>query len=60
MDGNVYAETRGAGPAAKSLKLEGNQERTDPESVSKVEGVVVTGTKAAGLIGSACGALRRS
>jgi hypothetical protein len=58
--GNGRAETRGASAAANLLNIEGDQKRRDPKSVLKVETVVVTDTKAAMLIGSARGALRRS
>jgi hypothetical protein len=57
--GNGRAATWGASAAVNSLNIEGNQKRSDPDSVLKVETVVVTGVKAGTLIGSACGALRR-
>ena len=56
MDGNGYPKQEPSA-AAKSFEYQGNQERSDPESVSKVESVVVTGTKAALLVGYGCGVL---
>jgi hypothetical protein len=44
---------------AISLNIERNHKRSDLELVLKVETVIVIGTKAARLIGSAYGALRR-
>ena len=55
--GNGRTETSGRSAAANLLNIEGNQKRRDPESVLKVESVVVTVIKAGMYIGSACGAL---
>jgi hypothetical protein len=41
--GNGRAESRRVSAAANLLNIEGNQKRRDPESVLKVETVVVTG-----------------
>ncbi len=49
--GNGRAETRRASAAANLLNMEGNQKRRDPESVLKVETVVVTVASRAAISG---------
>ena len=53
--GNRDAETSRASAAVNSLNIKGNKKRSDPESVLKVETVVVTGIKAGMFIRCACG-----